>query len=743
MIKKNKKEEKKTGKVRVWKKFGRKTRKRFLKKVRVFWKEKKLLCFLGIVLVLGSAWFGWWLKDLPSSKKLATFDYPESSLIFDRNGKKLYEFYTEINRVPVGLDKIPDDLLRATLAVEDAKFYKHFGFDILGISRAFLKIIQGKRLEGGSTITQQLVKNALLTPERTLSRKVKEAVLTLSTEILYTKDEILEMYFNQTPYGGTVWGAESAARVIFGKKLEDLNLAESAMMAGLPAAPSRYSPFSSPEEAKKRQRVVLSRMVSEEMISQEEADEAIEEKLNFNLSGIQIHAPHFVFWVKGQLVEKYGKKMVSEGGLKITTSLDLDLQEYIEASVSAEIEELEWRKVSNGGVVVTEPKSGQILAMVGSKDYFAEDIDGKYNVTTALRQPGSSIKPLNYATGIEMGTLTAATIFNDIPTCFSVPGQPLYCPTNYDNAYHGPVGLRYALGNSFNIPAVKALKMNTLESFVATASAMGISTFENPDNYGLSLTLGGGEVKMVDMAVAFGTLANMGVRQDLNSILKIENKKGEVIEEYVYVPGERVLSRETSYLIYHIISDDGARAATFGRGSQLTIRGQKVAAKTGTTNDRKDNWTVGFTPSKVVVVWIGNNDNTSMAGIASGSVGASAIWNSAMKKALEGLEVEEPARPVNIVGRQVCNLTGGLVPEGGCETRYELFNKKYLPEVSEPLRQTVVMNKDTGLPVQPGQKAENVEWQDHDIVRDGLETVLCLDCQPTGDDVRGRAAIIN
>jgi membrane carboxypeptidase/penicillin-binding protein PbpC len=383
------------------------------------------------------------------------------------------------------------------------------------------------------------------------------------------------------------------------------------------------------------------------------------------------------------------------------------------------------------------------LAMVGSKDYFAQDIDGKYNVTTALRQPGSSIKPLNYATGIEMGVLTPATVFNDIPTCFAVAGQALYCPTNYDNSYHGPVALRYALGNSFNIPAVKALKLNTLESFVATASAMGIETFENPDNYGLSLTLGGGEVRMVDMAVAYGTLANTGVRQDLNPILKVEDRSGKVIEEYVYVPGERVISRETSYLIHHIMSDDDARSATFGHGSQLTIKGYKVAAKTGTTNDRRDNWTLGFTPSRVVVVWIGNNDNSPMAGIASGSVGASAIWHSAMIKALEGLESEEPVRPANIVGRQVCNLTGKLIPESGCETRYELFNKDHLPMMSEPLRQTVVINKDTGLPVQPGQKAENVEWQEHNIVKDDLQTILCLDCQGVSDDVKQQAAVIN
>ncbi len=733
---------KKTSKQKDGKKLTRKGKKK-VGKVKRFFKKKKWLGLLIVLGILGLVWFGWWLRDLPSPKKLSNFDYPESSLIYDRNGKKLYEFYAEINRVPIGLDKIPEELVNATLAVEDAKFYKHFGFDFLGIMRAFSKIVTGGRLEGGSTITQQLVKNALLSPERTVSRKIKEAILTLATEVLYTKDEILEMYFNQTPYGGTVWGAEAAAKAIFGKKVEDLSLAEASMMAGLPAATSRYSPFSHSEAAKERQGVVLKRMVDEKMISQEEADEAVEKKLDFNLSGVQIHAPHFVFWIKEQLVEKYGKEVVSEGGLKITTSLDLDLQEYIEASVAAEVEDLSWRKVSNGGVVVTEPRSGQVLAMVGSKDYFAEDIDGKYNVTTALRQPGSSIKPLNYATGIEMGTLTTATVFNDIPTCFAVVGQPLYCPLNYDNAYHGPVALRYALGNSFNIPAVKALKLNTLESFVATASAMGISTFENPDNYGLSLTLGGGEVKMIDMATAYGTLANMGVRQDLNPILRVEDRNGEVLEEYEYVPGERILSRETSYLIYHVMSDDSAREATFGRGSQLTIRGQKVAAKTGTTNDRRDNWTLGFTPSRVVVVWIGNNDNSSMSGIASGSVGASAIWNSAMKKALDGMDAEEPARPVNIIGRQVCNLTGGIPPESGCETRYELFNKKFLPKVSEPIRQTVVINKDTGLPAQPGQKTENLEWQDHTIVKDGLDTILCLDCQPITEDIRSQAAIIN
>jgi len=487
-----------------------------IKRKRLIW--SLVIVAAGILLYL-------LFKDIPNPKKLGSGEYAESSQIMDRNGKMLYEIYADKNRTSVTLADIPDKMIKATLAIEDNNFYKHAGFDIKGIIRGLYRTIFQKRLQGGSTITQQLVKNALLSPERTWERKIKEALLTIITEIMYSKDEILEMYFNQTPYGGIMWGVESAARGIFDKNVKDLSLAEAALIAGLPGSPTKYSPFAHPDAAKNRQELVLKRMEELKYISKEEYEKAIKEELNYKLNRNEINAPHFVFYVREQLIEKYGIKKVTEGGLKVWTTLDPDLQKYAEEEVAKEIEKLKKQKVSNGAALITESKSGQILAMVGSKDYFDSEIDGKYNVTTALRQPGSSIKPLNYALGIESGKVTAASVFNDEETCFKVENQKAYCPTNYGYRYFGLQTLRNSLGNSLNIPAVKMLSLNTVQTFVASASAMGISTFKNSSDYGLSLTLGGGEVYMTDMAVAFGVFSNMGIRQNLVSILKVVDKK--------------------------------------------------------------------------------------------------------------------------------------------------------------------------------------------------------------------------
>lgn len=696
-------------------------------------KNKKIRLIILAILVLalvGMIVFAFF--NVPNPKKLSSTDYPQSSEIFDRNGKLLYEIYTDKRRVPVSLSEVPQNLKNATLAIEDANFYKHGGFDIKGLLRGLYRTVIEKRLQGGSTLTQQLVKNALLTPERTISRKIKEAILTITTEIMYSKDQILEMYFNQTPYGGTLWGVQAAAKGIFNKDVKDLNLAESALIAGLPASPTKYSPFSYPEAAKKRQLMVLDRMLELKMINQEDYNNAKDEQLNYYVSRIGIESPHFVFYVKELLTEKYGIKKLTEGGLKITTSLDLNIQKMAEATVSAEIKGLEKYKVSNGAAMVTNPKTGEILAMVGSVDYFSNKIDGKYNVTTALRQPGSSIKPLNYAVGIETGKITAATVMDDNPTCFGQVNQRNYCPTNYGGAYHGLQTIRTSLANSFNIAAVKVLKLNGLETFVASASAMGLSTFKNASDYGLSLTLGGGEVTMTDMTVAYGVLANMGLRQDLNPILKVEDKDGKILEEYKYEAGPRVMSRETGFIIQQILSDDGARSMVFGRGSKLTIKGHlEVAVKTGTTNDMRDNWTIGYTPDYVVATWVGNNDNSRMGGLVSGTTGAAPIWNAIMTQLLVGKEIKQPTRPAGIVGMNVCNLTGMAIPSEGCESHYEYFKKEFIPAKQSILRQNVLINKDIGRIVAVGETSPNVEWQEHSIINDGVGATICLDC-PVG-----------
>jgi 1A family penicillin-binding protein len=697
-------------------------------KIKTKWRKILLFLIIGVVILAGGT--AWWLRDVPSPRKLAKNDFPVSSVIYDRNGELLYEIYSDKRRDPIPLDQVPKTLTEATLAIEDANFYQHWGFDLKGLLRGLYRTVVQRRLQGGSTLTQQLVKNALLSQERTISRKIKEAILTVSTEILYSKDQILEMYLNQTPYGGTIYGVEAAARGIFNKSAKELDLAESALIAGLPGSPTRYSPFAHPEAAKARQELVLQRMEELGMINKEEKEAAGKEKLNYYISKNGIKAPHFVFYVKEMLAEKYGIDKLNEGGLKIKTTLDWNMQNWAETVVASETAKLEKSKVSNGAVLITEPKTGQILAMVGSKDYFANDIDGKYNVVTALRQPGSSIKPLNYATGLELGKVTAASIFDDDPTCFR--GTKLYCPTNYGNKYYGIQTLRNSLGNSLNIPAVKMLKLNTLESFIATASAMGIKTFNNTNDYGLSLTLGGGEVTMEDMAVAFGTLANMGVKQEVNPILEIKDKNGETLEKYEEVPGDRVISRETSYIIHNILSDDGARGMVFGRGSMLNIKGHpEVAVKTGTTNDMRDNWTIGYTSDYVVAVWVGNNDNSKMGYLVSGTTGAAPIWNKIMTEMLKDRPVKKMPMPQNIVRLEVCNLTGKLVPEGGCESHYEYFNKDFVPTEKVGSRMNILINKDTGMPVGEGDSSPNLEWQEHETVIDAMGVRVCLDCPST------------
>ena len=672
-------------------------------------------------------------KDIPNPKNMLTLDYPESSQIFDRNGKLLFEFYSDKRRMSVALSEIPDNLRKATISIEDANFYHHTGFDFKGIVRGLYRTVIEKRLQGGSTLTQQLVKNALLTPERTWNRKIKEAILTVATEILYSKDQILEMYFNQTPYGGTLWGAQAAAKGIFNKNVKDLDLAEAALIAGLPGSPSKYSPFAHPEAAKNRQGMVLKRMEELGYITKEQRESAEKEALNYYLSRNNIKAPHFVFYVKDQLVNKYGEQKVNEGGLKIKTTLDLEVQSYTETAIASEMAKLNKYHVTNGAALIAEPKTGQIIAMVGSKDYFSTDIDGKYNVVTASRQPGSSIKPLNYAVGLETGKVTAASIFIDEPTCFEVQGQRSYCPTNYGNHYFGIQTLRNSLANSLNIPAVKMIKLNGVETFMASASALGISKFKDPSQYGLSLTLGGGEVMMTDMAVAFGTLATTGIKQPLNSILEVTDRHGKILDQYQYVPGERVLSRETAFIIQQILSDDGARSMVFGRGSMLNIKGHpEVAVKTGTTNDLRDNWTIGYTTDYVALTWVGNNDNSKMSGVVSGISGAAPIWNKIMTELLKDKTVKKPVMPTDVIGMNVCNLTGGAVPEGGCDSHYEYFNKKFLPAAAG-LRMNVLINKDTGRIVKDNEETPNAEWQDHMVVTDVSGVKVCLDCPLVGD----------
>ena len=548
------------------------------------------------------------------------------------------------------------------------------------------------------------------------------------------------MYLNHVPYGGTAYGIQQASLTYFNKSAKDLSLEEAALLAGLPQAPTRYSPFGpNPEAAKNRQATVLKRMFDDEYINKEQLEQALNKELEYAQQTQNIKAPHFSLFIKKLLVEKYGQQAVEKGGFRVTTSLDLDIQQQAELIVATEAAKLERANVSNASALVTKPRTGEILAMVGSKDYFNTEIDGNVNITTRLRQPGSSIKPINYAVGLIKGH-TPSTMFLDVPTCFNAPGQPSsYCPKNYDNTFHGPTHMRFALGNSYNIPAVKMIAANTVEAMVATASAMGITTFKDSSNYGLSLTLGGGEVKMIDMAVAFGVFANAGLKVDLTPILKIEDYQGNILEEIDLetetLAGEKAISPEVAYLISHMLLDNNARVGAFGSNSELVIRDRTVSAKTGTTDDLRDNWTIGFTPTYLVTSWVGNNDNTPMSPwLVSGVSGAAPIWHDIMEYVLKDEPDEWPKKPDTIVGIQVCNLTGLLPnPEHPCETRYEYFIKGQEPNMEPPLKRGVWIDKGTNRPPEPG-VTDNLELQEHIIVSDPVQKDYCVDCQKDVDE---------
>ena len=606
--------------------------------------------FLFLFLPLYSYTF---VNSLPDPKTLANQETAQTTKIYDRNKVLLYQIYANQNRTDVPLSKIPKNFINATIAIEDKNFYSTPGFDIQGIARSAIADIKGQPLQGGSTITQQLIKTRLLTPERTFERKIKEIILAVWAEQLYSKDEILEMYFNQVPYGGTAWGAEAAAQTYFGKSVEELSLPESAFLAGLPQAPTTYSPYgSNPDLWKSRQKVVLARMVEDGYITHEEAKKAEAKKLVFEPPRNNIKAPHFVMYIKELLVQKYGLPVVERGGLTVITSLDLKTQEKAQEIVTEEVEKSTHLGFTNAGALITNPQNGDILAMVGGKDFY-DEAGGNYNVTTALRQPGSTIKVVTYSTALLNGA-TAATTIQDTPVSFAAPGAPSYSPVNYDGRFHGTVTLRNALGNSINIPAVKTLNQVGINKMVNLAKDMGITTWSDPENYGLSITLGAAEARMTDMATVYGTLANSGKRVNLNPFIKITTYQGAVLEEKDNPSGKRVLPEEIAFIISNILADNNARTMEFGRNSPLNIPKHTVSVKTGTTDNKRDNWTIGYTPNLLTAVWVGNNDNSPMnPRLASGITGAAPIWNKIMSTLLVNASNtnETYPKPNNIVAK--------------------------------------------------------------------------------------------
>ncbi len=692
-----------------------------------------IVILFTIAIIIGLFFF---LKDLPSPANLGKPNsYPISTKILDRNGELLYEIYDDQNRTPIKIADLPEYVKEATISIEDKNFFKHHGFDTGGILRAAWKTLTGQRLEGGSTITQQLVKVALLTPERTISRKIKEAILTVATEVLYSKNQILEMYLNHIPYGGTAYGIEAAAHRFFNKDAKDLTIAEASLLAGLPQAPSKYSPLANPDSAKSRQSLVLDRMVQDKYITDEQAKTASSEELKFADSGTDIRAPHFVMYVRQLLEETYGIQRLEQGGLRVTTTLDLKLQDVAQATLSAELVSLKKLKISNGAGLITNPGTGEILTMIGSKDYFSTDIDGKVNVTTRLRQPGSSIKPLNYALGLETKVITPSTMLLDTPICFDQINQADYCPKNYDNTFRGLTQIRFALGNSYNIAAVKVLALNSLEGFISFSRKMGITTWNDPSRYGLSITLGGGEVMMTDMATSFGVFANQGIKVPLHAILKVQDNMGNTLEEYNPEDGkrngEKVLSEETSFLISHILSDNNARSSAFGTNSVLNVPGKTVSVKTGTTNNLRDNWTIGYTPNLLIATWVGNNDSSPMSYVASGVTGASPIWQKIMKYALRDVKTPGLEKPDGIEGASVCSNSGTLPnPDSPCETRYEYFIKGTVPTQSGISKRELFVNKTTHHPPNNESEFTDVEPREQTVASDPFIKDYCIDCEP-------------
>jgi 1A family penicillin-binding protein len=660
---------------------------------RIRLKKRYKLTFL-VLLFISVSWLSFWLfllRGLPKPGTLTTRPQTVSTKIYDRNGVLLYKVYKNENRTLLHLSDIPTNVRNATIAIEDEDFYSHPGFSVRGITRAFFKNLTHGELTGGSTITQQLVKTTLLSPEKTLLRKVKEIILAIEVEMAYSKDQILEMYLNEVSYGGSSYGIEEASQTYFAKHASELNLAEAALLAGLTQRPTAYSPFgTNPELANARQKEVLQKMFEQGYITYDDQQKAKSESLAFAKPRNDIKAPHFVMYVKQLLAEKYGEDMVEEGGLEVTTSLDLSTQDMAQSHVHNEVEKIKRLNINNGAALVTNPQNGEVLAMVGSSDYFDKAHDGNVNVTISQRQPGSSIKPVNYSYAIENGIYSAASVISDTPITYSIPGSPSYTPRNYDGRYHGNVTIRSALAQSLNIPAVKILASYGVPKMVEHAKKLGITTWDNSSRFGLSLTLGAGEVKMTDMAVVYGTFANYGRRVDLKPILRVVDYRGEVLQDNTCAPintvekpkqeslvtkvvqifkpkfayaeeaptppcGRQVISSQSAFIITNILSDNAARTPTFGPRSQLVIdRHPEIAVKTGTTQSLRDNWTIGYNQQYMVLTWVGNNNNQAMSYVASGVTGASPIWHKIMTSLVENKPSLAWQEPGGVVRANVC-----------------------------------------------------------------------------------------
>lgn len=644
---------------------------------------------VAAVLLAGGGAAYWLFADLPTPETLTARASAPSSKIVDRYGRLLFEMPPPEggSHTPVPLSEVPVALRQATIATEDASFYENRGWDARAILRAlWIDLRGGEVLSGGSTITQQLVRNVLLPPEErtevSLRRKLRELYLAVRLTQRYSKDEILAFYLNETYYGNLAYGVEAAAQAYFGKHVRDLDLAECAMLAGLPQAPVAYNPLEHLPKARTRQAVVLGLMVKQGTITAAEARRAQEEPLYFAAAPFPIHAPHFVMYVRGFLEQTLGRETLEAGGLTITTTLDLDLNEAALALMREHLARLadcnhapdcppQGHNVRNAALVAIDPRHGEVLAMVGSPDYFSARISGAVNGATALRQPGSAIKPLTYAAAFAGGKFTPASVLVDERTSFLTREGKPYVPLNYDLRFRGPVSLREALASSYNVIAVKVLDAIGVETMTSLARRMGITTFDDPDRLGLAVTLGGGEVRLLELTAAYGAFANGGRKVTPVVVRQVRDASGREVWAAPEGVGAQVLDPRVAYLITDILSDDLARIPTFGEGSVLNI-GRPAAVKTGTTTNFRDNWTVGYTPALVVGVWAGNADNEVMRDVT-GVSGAAPLWHDFMVAALKGTPVQQFPRPAGLVRERVCADTG-LLPGPSCTHQVdELF----------------------------------------------------------------------
>lgn len=633
------------------KKFGRKRW-----NWKLFWKIFGIFCGICILGVFGV--FAYFYKDLPSPESLNERFVIESTKIYDRTGNHLlYEVHGEEKRTQIAYSEMPDVVKYATIALEDREFYSHHGIKFSAILRAVFKdIIKLGSAQGGSTITQQLIKKSMLSDEKTLTRKIKEVILSFELEQKFSKDEILEMYLNTIPYGSNAYGIEAASQTFFGKHARELSLDEAALLASLPQAPSFYSPYGShTDRLKWRQEFALKTMAELGYITKEQYEEAKNVDIFSKINPFRetISAPHFVMYIKEYLEKKYGEQTVEQGGLRVYTTLDWDKQQIAERVVREGAEKNKEKYSGyNAALVAADPKTGQILSMVGSKNFFGKsEPDGcktgktckfepQVNATISLLQPGSSFKPYVYLTAFIKGYTPDTNIW-DVDTNFSTDEGKEYNPKNYDGKNSGLIKMKDALARSLNVPAVKTLYLTGIKDSIDTARRMGITSLNDGADYGLSLVLGGAEVRLVDHVNAFGTFATGGIRHDKTIILRIEDNNGNILEKYESNPGERVIEEKYIAMIDYILSTNELRAPVFGEKNPLSFENRKVAAKTGTTNEWRDGWTMGYTPSLVAGVWAGNNDHTIMAQGADGVLVAAPIWRAFMDEALKNYTTED------------------------------------------------------------------------------------------------------